>query len=100
VDFLIPDIPEDLKDLTNEEARRLILKYERWTDENFALGNISEQAAWDCYFGLLHECDCCGFDEDRKRILEKIDTKKYNPFNSSKPEVIYIARLRLARKKA
>ena len=52
---------------------------------------------WDAYFGLLHECDLWGFMEDRRRIISKIDTQRYNPFKSKNPGVHIIARLRMVR---
>lgn len=40
-----------------EEVKKEILKYEKIVDEMLAEGKMSQEDAWDCYFGLLHECD-------------------------------------------
>jgi hypothetical protein len=81
--------------LTDEEAYETICVYEKWIDEHLAAGTITQETAWDCYFGLLHECDLRWFLEDRNRIVAKIDTKRYNPFLSNDPDVIRIAEIRL-----
>lgn len=80
--------------MDNETARREILKYEEWADENLALGNITQEEAWDIYFCLLHECDERGLLDDRKRIAGKIDAQTYKPLNSADPGVRFIAQLR------
>lgn len=80
--------------LSRDEKYDLIIKYEKWTDEALISGEITQFEAWDMYFALLHECDSMQFIEDRKRIVAKIDTKKYNPFLSSNPGVVFLARLR------
>lgn len=78
-----------------EEIKKEILQAEKWLDENLASGEITQEEAWDGYFGLLHECDVQELREDRERILAKIDVKKYNPLASKDPQVVYLARLRL-----
>jgi len=78
----------------SNETRKLIYQYEAWLDENLLAGKITQEVAWDCYFGLLHECDLLWLWDDRDRILKKIDIAKYNPFQSKNPNVIMIARIR------
>ena len=85
------------RDLNNEEALEQILACERVVDELVSLGNISEGDAWDAYFGLLHECDERGFMEERRRIVTKIDTRRYNPFKSKNAGIHIIARLRVVK---
>ncbi|MEK7123703.1 MAG: hypothetical protein AAB851_02295 [Patescibacteria group bacterium] len=80
---------------SKKEIREEILKYEKIVDGMLADGKMNQEDAWDGYFGLLHECDCQEFWDDRERILAKIDTEKYNPLASKNPEVVYLARLRL-----
>lgn len=80
---------------SKEEIRNEILKYEKIVDEMLAEGKLTQEEAWDGYFGLLHECDVRELWEDRERILAKIDTEKYNPLESKNPQVVYLARLRL-----
>ena len=82
--------------LTEKRLVTLYTKYEEWTDRNLAMGTITQEVAWDSYFGLLHECDERMFWSDRQRILGKIDTKKYNPFLSRNPVVLIVARIRAA----
>lgn len=86
---------EGFKRLTSEEAKELILDYEKKIDAMFASGVITQEEAWDAYFGLLHECDCREFWEDRQRILSKIDTDTYNPFESKNSTVKLIAVIRV-----
>lgn len=81
--------------LTDGEAYETIHRYETRIDEHLAAGTIPQETAWDCYFGLLHECDLRWFLEDRNRIVAKIDTKRYNPFLSNDPDVVRIARIRV-----
>lgn len=80
--------------LSNDEAQKLIRKLEERTYDSLLSYKITQEEAWDNYFCLLHECDERGLLEDRRRILEKIDTKIYNPFSSSNPGVRFIAQLR------
>ncbi|KKS38254.1 MAG: hypothetical protein UV01_C0004G0056 [Parcubacteria group bacterium GW2011_GWA2_42_14] len=89
----------EAKKLTNNEALAQILHYEKLLDELVKNKNITQEKAWDGYFGLLHECDERGFLEERERIVTKIDTKKYNPFQSEDFRVRLIARLRMAQLK-
>lgn len=77
--------------------RAQILHYESEMDKLVEEGKVSEEDAWDGYFGLLHECDLWGFLEERRRIVSKIDTRRYNPFKSKNPAVHIIARLRMVR---
>lgn len=78
-----------------KEIRNEILKYEKIVDEMLAEGKLTQEEAWDGYFGLLHECDVQELWEDRERILGKIDVEKYNPLMSKNPGIVYLARLRL-----
>lgn len=80
--------------LDRENNRELILRYEARIDELLAAGEIDQEAAWDGYFGLLHECDLRWMWDDRDRILTKIDVKRYDPFLSKDPGVVMIARIR------
>ena len=75
-------------------AREIVLHHETFADEEHLNDRITQEEAWDIYFCLLHACDEWGFSEDRKRILDKIDTKAYDPFKSKNPEVVLLARLR------
>lgn len=88
-----PDAPEMHMD--DETAYIEILKCENIADGALNSGKLSREGASDIYFGLLHECDMRGFKNDFKRILSKIDTRSYNPFNSKHPKVVMMARLRL-----
>lgn len=81
--------------LDNETVRRRIIELETFIDGNLRTDKISQQDAWDAYFGLLHECDERNLLDDRVRLLKKIDTKCYNPFQSKNPAVVMIARIRL-----
>ena len=80
--------------MSNEAAREEILRSEEWAKENLALGEITQEEAWDMFFGLLHECDERGLLEDRRRILAQIDTDVYKPFESKNPEIRFLAMLR------
>lgn len=74
----------------------MLLALETKTDVLLETEMISQEEAWDLYFGLLHECDDSRFLEDRPRILAKIDTERYNPLMSKNLEIIMLARLRAA----
>lgn len=87
-------IDDDVKKMTPEERRALLLRIEEWTDEMLRVGQISQMDAWDSYFGLLHECDMSGFGADRERIIGKINVNQYNPFCSKNPATVFLARLR------
>ena len=87
------------KKLSPEEALAQILHLEKELDSLVAEGKITEEESWDAYFGLLHECDERNFLKERRRIITKIDTKRYDPFKSKNPGVHIIARLRVARAK-
>ena len=80
--------------MSNEAAREEILRSEEWAKENLALGEITQEEAWDMFFGLLHECDERGLLEDRRRILTHIDTEAYKPFESKNPKIRFLAMLR------
>lgn len=96
IDFngLIVDLDSDIAKMSPEERHTLLLELEQKTDMAFAMGRMDQEEAWDSYFGLLHECDESHFENDRARILAKIDTKKYNPFKSKNPEIVMLARIR------
>lgn len=81
-------------DIDENTAREMLLYFESLADEEHISGTITQEEVWDRYFLLLHTCDEWDFSEDRKRILEKIDTKAYNPFSSKNPEVVWLARFR------
>lgn len=81
-------------DIDENTAREMLLYFESLADEEHLNDRITQEEAWDRYFLLLHTCDEWGFSEDRKRILDKIDTKAYDPFSSKNPEVVWLARLR------
>lgn len=88
---------EDIRrfqEISNELAREHIVAYEEWAKANLYIGKITQEDAWDLFFGLLHECDERGLIEDRRRMLTHIDTKRYNPFRSKGPEVRFLAMLR------
>lgn len=97
IDRELLDVVENFRSLSDEDARKLILKYEDWIDSSLRSRHITQEMAWDLYFGLLHECDERRFMEDRRRILGKIDTSKYNPLLSGNPDIMMIARLRIAK---
>lgn len=82
------------QEMGNELARGYIIAYEEWIGENLSAGKISQEDAWDMFFGLMHECDERGLIEDRKRILKNIDIKRYNPFRSKDQGVRFLAMLR------
>ena len=84
-------------EMSAEDMRAQILHYECEIDKLVETGEVSEEEAWDAYFGLLHECDLWGFLEERERIVSKIDTTRYNPFKSKDPRVHIIARSRMIR---
>jgi hypothetical protein len=88
------DWVEYFREMDDEAAHVLIRLYEQWTDLKLETRVISQEEAWDCYFGLLHECDCRDFLEDRRRILQKIDTKRYDPMKSSNIQVVFLALFR------
>lgn len=85
---------EEINRLPREERHRLLLEYEQFFDNALFAELMTQEEAWDGYFCLLHECDEMDFDEDRTRILGKIDTGRYNPFRSPDPGVVALARLR------
>ena len=86
---------EEISRLPREKRHELLLEYECFFDNMLFAELMTQEQAWDGYFGLLHECDEMRFDEDRARILGKIDTKRYNPFLSPHPSIVALARLRL-----
>lgn len=86
----------DISKLTREERHQMLLEFETRADFLLATSRITQEEAWDMYFGLLHECDESDFLTDRPRILAKIDTKRYNPFKSQHPGIIMLARTRSA----
>lgn len=93
-DYPDKKVIESFKQLSSEAAKKLILNYEKEVDALLSNGKITQEEAWDAYFGLLHECDCREFWEDRERILSKINTKVYNPFESKNSTVRLIAVIR------
>ena len=82
--------------LTKEERREMMLEMETRADFLLERGMITQEQAWDMYFGLLHECDESHFFQDRPRILAKIDQKRYKPFQSKNPGIVMLARIRMA----
>ncbi len=72
----------------------MLLHLEAFIDTAHLDGRRGEEWAWNLYFCLLDECDEYGFYEDRERILEKIDLERYDPFRSSDPRVVEIAKSR------
>lgn len=82
------------RDMDDVTAKAHILKYERMANWWLMVGKISQEEAWDIYFGLLHECDVRNFTEDRWRIHSKIDTTIYDPLASKNPRVVLLARIR------
>lgn len=82
------------KQLTDEAALVKILWCEAFADENLEAGAITQERAWDMYFGLMHECDERGLMEHRRRICGKIDTKKYKPSQSEDPDIRALAFIR------
>lgn len=84
-------------EMSAEDMRAQILHCECEVDKLVEGGVVSEEEAWDAYFGLLHECDLWGFVEEWRRIVSKIDTQRYNPFKSKDPRVHIIARSRMIR---
>lgn len=93
-DFSYFELVEYYRQMDDNTLHSLILHYEKQVDKLLAQGKISQEDAWDCYFGLLNECDCRNFLQDRERILAKIDTKLYNPLESKNPNIIHIVRFR------
>jgi len=87
--------PTQCAALGHTEARRHISALEKFFDQQFREGTIDQETAWDGYFGLLHECDERMMWEDRVRILQKIDTAKYNPLKSKNSGIVLIACIRL-----
>ena len=90
----IIDVENDIIRMTRQERHDLLLKLEAAVDQHLLNNTTTQEEAWDMYFGLLHECDESNFIEDRPRILAKIDTKKYHPFRSSNPRIVFLARMR------
>ncbi len=88
------DWAEEFEELDDDAARVLVLLCEEWTDLKLARGDMVQEEAWDHYFGLLHVCDLRNFSEDRKRIVKKIDTARYDPQKSKNPQVVYLALFR------
>lgn len=85
-------INPQFKNLTKEQALGAILHYEKETERLLAEGKMTQWEAWESYFRLMYECNLWEFWEDRERSVSKIDQTKFNPFLSTKPEVILIAR--------
>ena len=96
----IEPTPEQFAQLDNETALKLIYQGEEWADRNLREGKITQEVAWNSYFGLFHECEERRLWSERERLLAKIDTEQYNPFLSKNPTVIMMARTRLAARKA
>ena len=91
-------IDPEFQNLTEEQSLEAILHYEKEIDALLAEGKMTQWEAWECHFRMMYECNLWGFWEDRERIVSKIDQKKFDPFLSTKPEVIIIARDILSRK--
>ena len=83
-----------IKRLTDEEALVEILRCEGFADENLKAGRITQARAWDIYFGLMHECDERGLLDDARRLVGKIDTRTYSPFESEDSGMRYLALMR------
>ena len=86
----------DYADLTPEQALNAIRHYEKEIEYLLYANKMTQEQAWEGYFGLFVEAKLRGFHEDCARIYAKIDFQKYNPFSSSNPEVITLARQVLA----
>ena len=86
---------ERVRTLSNEDALHEIIQAESFADENLEAGTITQENAWDIYFGLMHECDERGLIEDRRRLCGKIDTHVYNPFESADSGIRVIAAIRI-----
>ena len=80
--------------MTNEEALQEIHRCEHFADVKLAAGEITQEQAWDVYFGLMHECDERRLIEDRHRLCGKIDVAVYKPLQSPDPGIRFIAMLR------
>ena len=78
----------------NEEALAEIERLEHRIDVKLAIGEMTQERAWDCYFCLMHDCDVMGLMEDFRRLYSKIDTKAYKPFQSRHLSVRFLAGLR------
>lgn len=87
-------VDEDIRKLSREKKHQLLLTLEEQVDEMLRTGIMSQETAWDSYFALLHDCNTMGWPEDHARIVMKIDTRRYNPFYSKNPEIVFLARLR------
>jgi len=84
-------IDSEFQNLTSAEVLKLIWKYEEETDRLLAGGKMTQWRAWEAYFGLIYVCNLWNFDEDRERIVAKIDQKQFNPFESNNPNILIIA---------
>ncbi|GEM_PF-2147127 len=83
------------RNLSNEEALREIAQAEAFADESLEAHAITQEQAWDIYFGLMHECDERRLIEDRRRLCGKIDTNVYNPFKSADSGIRVLAAIRI-----
>ncbi|MDO8429867.1 MAG: hypothetical protein Q7S73_00690 [bacterium] len=83
-------------DLTPEQAMDAIRHYEKEFDYLLYANKMTQEQAWEGYFCIFIEAKFRGFHEDCTRIYAKIDFTKYNPFSSSNPEVVMLARQALA----
>lgn len=84
----------EVSEMSDEAAQQEIRRYEKFIHDACRRGEMSQEDVWDAFFGLLHECDERGLREDRRRIVQHIDTTRYNPFLSKHPEVRFLAYLR------
>lgn len=81
--------------MSNTEVLAEIVERELWAVKSLEAGDITQETAWDIFFCLLHECDTRNLMEDRERIVARIDTKKYKPFESQDPAIRFLAVLRV-----
>ncbi|MDP3778795.1 MAG: hypothetical protein Q8R30_01945 [bacterium] len=86
---------EHVRNLSNAEALCQIIQTEAFADESMEAHAITQEQAWDIYFGLMHECDERGLIEDRRRLHGKIDINVYNPFKSADNGIRVLAAIRM-----
>ncbi len=83
-----------VQSLSREQRLAMVIAFEAEVDAAFGQGLLTQEQAWDAYFSLIHECDEMRFRDHRPRILAKIDPKRYNPFRSTNPGIVMLARYR------
>ncbi len=86
---------QNYENLDPIQRLKVLRAYEGKIDSLVQGGHVSVEDSWDPYFGLLHEYDLLEAWDDRKRVLVKIDTNRYNPLKSSNPAAVMVARIRL-----